>query len=135
MAKDEDLFWEEVKDVKPLKIKSKLIDITLKKPKPRPIARQLIQDEKNVLIESLSDEYIADGVELDDDSSYLRSGHSPDIIKRLKRGYWTIQGSIDLHGMISKEAKEYTKIMKTIDPDYDEEVLNEELKAIEEADC
>tara|TARA_B110000967_G_C18821445_1_gene528933 strand:- start:473 stop:1006 length:534 start_codon:yes stop_codon:yes gene_type:complete len=107
MAKDEDLFWEEVKDVKPLKIKSKLIDITLKKPKPRPIARQLIQDEKNVLIESLSDEYIADGVELDDDSSYLRSGHSPDIIKRLKRGYWTIQGSIDLHGMISKEAKEY----------------------------
>ena len=35
----------------------------------------------------------------------------------------------------SKEAKEYTKIMKTIDPDYDEEVLNEELKAIEEADC
>ena len=29
MAEDDDLFWEEVKDVKPLKIKSKLIDITL----------------------------------------------------------------------------------------------------------
>ena len=81
MAKDEDLFWEEVKDVKPLKIKSKLIDITLKKPKPRPIARQLIQDEKNVLIESLSDEYIADGVELDDDSS-IYEVVTPQILSR-----------------------------------------------------
>jgi DNA-nicking Smr family endonuclease len=107
MAEDDDLFWEEVKDVKPLKIKSELIDTAIKKPKPRPIAQQLIQDEKNALIDSLSDEYITNGVELDEDSSYLRNGHSPDIIKRLKRGYWTIQGSIDLHGMISKEAKDY----------------------------
>ena len=82
MAEDDDLFWEEVKDVKPLKIKSKLIDTAIKKPKPKPIAQQLIQDEKNALIDSLSDEYIANGIELDEDSSYLRNGHSPDIIKR-----------------------------------------------------
>ena len=55
MAEDDDLFWEEVKDVKPLKIKSELIDTAIKKPKPRPIAQQLIQDEKNALIDSLSD--------------------------------------------------------------------------------
>ena len=84
MAEDDNLFWEEVKDVKPLKIKSKLIDTVIKKPKPKPIAQQLIQDEKNALIDSLSDEYIANGVELDEDSYYLRNGHSPDIIKRLK---------------------------------------------------
>ena len=107
MVEDDDLFREEVKDVKPLKIKSKLIETAKKKPKPKPIAKQLIEDEKNVLIESLSDEYISDGIELNEDSSYLRNGHSPDIIKRLKRGYWTIQGSIDLHGMISQEAKSY----------------------------
>ena len=107
MAEDDDLFWEEVKDVKPLKVKSRLVDIAKKKPRPKPIAQQLIEDERNVLIESLSDEYISNRVELDGDSSYLRNGHSPDIIKRLKKGYWTIQGSIDLHGMISKEAKDY----------------------------
>ena len=107
MIEDDDLFREEVKDVKPLKVKSKLIDTAIKKPKPRPIARQFIQDEKKALIDSLSDEYVSNGFELDEDSSYLRNGHSPDIIKRLKRGYWTIQGSIDLHGMISKEAKDY----------------------------
>lgn len=107
MTKDDDLFWEEVKDVKPLKIKSKLIDTVIKKPKPRPIANKLIEDERNALIESLSDEYIASEVEFDEDSSYLRNGHSPDIIKKLKRGYWIIQGSIDLHGMVSKEAKDY----------------------------
>ena len=85
MAEDDDLFWEEVKDVKPLKVKSKLIDTAKKKPKPRPIAQQLIEDERNVLIESLSDEYISNSIELDEDSSYLRNGHSPDIIKRLKK--------------------------------------------------
>ena len=30
-----------------------------------------------------------------------------DMIKKLKKGYWVIQGSIDLHGMVSKEAKDY----------------------------
>ena len=55
----------------------------------------------------IRDRYIASEVELDEDSSYLRNGHSPDIIKKLKRGYWIIQGSIDLHGMVSKEAKDY----------------------------
>ena len=33
MAEDDDLFWEEVKDVKPLKIKSKLIDTQIVKTK------------------------------------------------------------------------------------------------------
>ena len=66
-----------------------------------------MQDEKNALIDSLSDEYINAGIELDEDSFYIREGHSPDIIKRLKRGYWAVQGSIDLHGMVTDEAKAY----------------------------
>ncbi|NQW35265.1 MAG: Smr/MutS family protein [Methylophilales bacterium] len=107
MTEDEDLFSKECKDVTPLKIKSKLVEIATKKPKPKPIAKQFMQDEKNALLDSLSDEYINAGIELDEDSFYIREGHSPDIIKRLKRGYWAVQGSIDLHGMVTDEAKAY----------------------------
>ena len=38
---------------------------------------------------------------------YLKKGHSPDILNKLKKGYWVTQKSIDLHGLISEEAKSY----------------------------
>tara|TARA_B110000091_G_scaffold168912_1_gene181127 strand:+ start:215 stop:748 length:534 start_codon:yes stop_codon:yes gene_type:complete len=102
---DKKLFQEAVKNVKPLKIKSKTIEVSVSKPKP--IAKKLIEDEKKVLLDSISDDYIYDNIESEDGLLYLRHGHSPDILNKLKKGYWVVQGSIDLHGMISKEAKSY----------------------------
>ena len=104
---EKDLFREAVKNVKPLKIKSKTIDTSSKKPKPKPIAKKSIDDERQVLLDALSDEYIFDDVESEEGLLFLRSGHSPEILKKLKKGYWVVQGSIDLHGMISQEAKSY----------------------------
>ena len=89
MANKDATFLDAVKDVNPLKVKSKTIHSTPTKPKPIP--RKFIEDESKALL----------------DNSFLRSGHSPDIIKRLKKGYWTVEGSIDLHGLVSEEAKEY----------------------------
>lgn len=107
MSKDdeENLFREAVKNVKPLKIKSQTIEKLSNKPKP--IAKNFLEDEKKVLIDSLSDNYILDDTESEDGLLFLRPGHSPDILKKLKKGYWVVQGSIDLHGMISEEAKSY----------------------------
>ena len=102
---DKKLFQEAVKNVKPLKIKSKTIEVSTSKPKP--IAKKLIEDEKRVLLDSISDEYIYDNIDSEDGLLYLRNGHSPDILNKLKKGYWVVQGSIDLHGMISQEAKSY----------------------------
>jgi len=104
---DENIFQEAVKNVKPLKIKSKTIEPASSKPKPKPIAKKFLEDEKKVLLDSLSDDYIYEDGELEDGLLFLRDGHSPDIIKKLKKGYWVVQGSIDLHGMISQEAKTY----------------------------
>ena len=104
---EENIFREAVKNVKPLKIKSKTIEIVNNKPKPKPIAKKTLEDEREVLIDSLSDDYIYEDGELEDGLLFIRSGHSPDIIKKLKKGYWVIQGSIDLHGMVSQEAKSY----------------------------
>ena len=104
---EENLFREEVRNVKPLKIKSKTVETANNKPKPKPIAKKTLEDEREVLIESLSDAYIYEDGELEGGLLFLRSGHSPDIIKKLKKGYWVVQGSIDLHGMVSQEAKSY----------------------------
>ncbi|MDC0183336.1 Smr/MutS family protein [Nitrosomonadales bacterium] len=104
---EKDLFREAVKNVKPLKIKSKTVDASSKKPKPKPIAKKSIDDEKQVLLDALSDDYIFEDVESEEGLLFLRSGHSPEILKKLKKGYWVVQGSIDLHGMISQEAKSY----------------------------
>tara|TARA_B100000795_G_scaffold204577_1_gene158178 strand:- start:554 stop:1093 length:540 start_codon:yes stop_codon:yes gene_type:complete len=104
---EENIFREAVKNVKPLKIKSQTIETASKQPKPKPIAKKFLEDERKVLLDSLSDDYIYEDVELEGGLLFLRAGHSPDIIKKLKKGYWVVQGSIDLHGMISQEAKSY----------------------------
>ena len=102
---EEEIFKQAVKDVKPLKIKSSTIEPQTKKPKP--IALKFIEDEKKAILDSLSDEYISHDIEYGEELLYLRQGHSPNILRKLKRGYWVIQASADLHGMISEEAKTY----------------------------
>jgi DNA-nicking Smr family endonuclease len=104
---DENLFRDAVKNVKPLKIKSKTFEEARSKPKPKPIAKKFLEDERKVLLDSISDDYIFEDMETEGGLLFLRSGHSPDILKKLKKGYWVVQGSIDLHGMISQEAKSY----------------------------
>jgi DNA-nicking Smr family endonuclease len=35
---------------------------------------------------------------------YLRAGHSPDLLRKLRRGEWRVQDEIDLHGLNRIEA-------------------------------
>ncbi|NYT85423.1 Smr/MutS family protein [Pollutimonas harenae] len=41
----------------------------------------------------------------DDDAHYLHPAHGPDIIKNLRRGKWSIDASVDLHGNTLDEAR------------------------------
>jgi DNA-nicking Smr family endonuclease len=76
--------------------------------KPKPIPKQFILDEQQALADSLSDHYIpAHELETGEELLYLRDGHSPDILSKLRRGHWVIQAAIDLHGLISDEARLY----------------------------
>ena len=81
---------------------------SLFKLKPKPIPLQFIRDEQQALVDSLSDHYIpAHEIETGEELLYLRDGHSPDILSKLRRGHWVIQAKIDLHGLISDEARLY----------------------------
>jgi DNA-nicking Smr family endonuclease len=103
-ADDITIFRDAVKDVTPFAAPP---EISFKL-KPKPIPLQFIRDEQQALVDSLSDHYIpAHEIETGEELLYLRDGHSPDILRKLRRGHWVIQAKIDLHGLVRDEARLY----------------------------
>ncbi len=99
------LFRDAVKDARPLDAEAR-VPISPKKPKPIP--QQFIRDERQALTDSLSDNYIpAHEHESGEELLYLRDGQSPSILSKLRRGHWVVQAQIDLHGLVSDEARMY----------------------------
>ena len=75
---------------------------------PKPIPLQFLRDERQALVDSLSDGYISPhDVETGEELLYLRDGQSPSVLSKLRRGFWVVQAQIDLHGLISDEARAY----------------------------
>jgi DNA-nicking Smr family endonuclease len=100
--KTEDLFLAAVKNARPLNTNR----IHHEPSKPKPIPQQFIRDEKQALRDSLSDGYIpAYELESGEELLYLREGQSPSVLSKLRRGHWVIQANLDLHGLISDEAR------------------------------
>jgi len=104
----EDIFQHAVKDARPLPDEVKHARLHHEPKKPKPVPKQFILDEQQALADSLSDHYIpAYELETGEELLYLREGHSPDILSKLRRGHWVVQAAIDLHGLISDEARLY----------------------------
>jgi DNA-nicking Smr family endonuclease len=78
-------------------------------PAPPPDPRQRIADEADTLLAS---KYGADpapthwevGQELEAEQTFLRKGLGSDVLGKLRRGHWSVQAEIDLHGHTSTEA-------------------------------
>ena len=76
-------------------------------PAPAPLPRQRELDERAALLESLSDEVDVESLLLTDDGlSFRRPGVGADVLTRLRRGEWTVQAQIDLHGLRRDEARD-----------------------------
>jgi DNA-nicking Smr family endonuclease len=74
--------------------------------RPKPIARQRRADERQVLVDALSDPWdweaaLSTGEEL----LYSRPGVPTAALRKLRRGGWVIQGELDLHGHTGNEAR------------------------------
>ena len=55
----------------------------------------------------MSDEVDIESLLLTDDGlSFHREGVGPDVVLRLRRGHWSLQGELDLHGMRRDEARD-----------------------------
>ncbi len=74
--------------------------------RPAPEPKQRLADEQAALREALSDEVDVETLLLTDDGlSFRRPGVAADVVSRLRRGQWSIQDHIDLHGHTRDEAR------------------------------
>ena len=90
--------------VVPLKDAGRVLSKT---PSPPPLPFQRWADDDAVLRESVSDEYGAEWLlESDESLSYRRAGLGEDVVRKLRRGHWTVSAQLDLHGMRVDEARE-----------------------------
>ena len=97
------LFARSVGRVHPLRDRQ-FAEIALPRPAPRPRQREL--DEQAALAESMSDEVNLESLLLTDDGlSFRRPGIGPDVVVKLRRGHWALQGQLDLHGCSRDEAR------------------------------
>ena len=103
-ASEKNLFIRAAGVVQPLPDKRRAL---LEKERPAPKVMQYQQDEKAVLLEAISDEFdVGTLLDVDDLLSFRRPGIGPDVTRKLRRGDWSIQRQLDLHGLRRDEARE-----------------------------
>jgi DNA-nicking Smr family endonuclease len=99
--RDEQLFREAMREVKPLRPSNAPPEV----PKPAPQARFTRLDQREVLRESLlppaDDTLLSTGDEL----LFKRPHLSDDVLLKLRRGYYAVDAEIDLHGLTGAQAK------------------------------
>ncbi|MES2415249.1 MAG: Smr/MutS family protein [Pseudomonadota bacterium] len=72
-----------------------------------PIAVQQQLDDIAVMHSAISDEFDVDTLlDTDEALSFRRPGMGPDVVRKLRRGGWSIQGQLDLHGLRREDARE-----------------------------
>lgn len=73
---------------------------------PAPVAHQRQKDDAAVLRDCLSDGFDASTLlDTDEALSFRRPGIGLDVVQKLRKGDWSIQREIDLHGLRSEEAR------------------------------
>jgi DNA-nicking Smr family endonuclease len=101
---EKDLFIRAAGKVQPMPDRRRVI---LKKEPPPPQPMQYQRDEQAVLIEAISDEFdVGTLLEVDENLSFRRPGIGIDVTRKLRRGDWSIQRQLDLHGLRRDEARE-----------------------------
>jgi DNA-nicking Smr family endonuclease len=101
---ERDLFIRAAGKVQPMPERRRVV---LKKDPPSPKPMQYQLDEQAVLIEAISDEFdVGTLLDVDENLSFRRPGIGIDVARKLRRGDWSIQRQIDLHGLRRDEARE-----------------------------
>ena len=100
---DDDLFAQEMRDVQPLRAASRHWPEPMR---TRPVPQQSLRDEARVLQELLQPADDELGLETGEELLFLRTGYPPRLLRQLRRGRFSIEDSIDLHGMTEATARE-----------------------------
>jgi DNA-nicking Smr family endonuclease len=101
---DEEEFRRATAGVEPL---AKPRRLPMPRARPAPVARQRQRDERAALAESLRGPVsVEDALDSGEELVFLRDGLSRQLLRKLRRGHWVVQDSLDLHGMNRGEAAE-----------------------------
>ncbi len=98
---DAELFREAVADARPLRGER----VVLAGPRPPPTPVQRLEDERAVMDELLDDPPLEVGCETGEELLFARPGLQHSVIRKLRRGAYSIEGQLDLHGMRVAEAR------------------------------
>ena len=102
---DEDLFRAEMagEGVVPLMVPARA---AMKKARPKPIPFKRIEDDLAIPGEMMRDTSGWDAdIENGDLITFKRTGLPTDVLRKLKRGQWIVQASLDLHGLTTDGAR------------------------------
>jgi len=97
-----DLFRQAMADVKPLRPSDRIEPDPLR---PAATARQRELDDQRVLQEMLSHGGLEEH-ETGEELLYLRSGYQTRLLRRLRRGHYSVADTIDLHHMDVSSARQ-----------------------------
>lgn len=101
---EKEMFSIAVGRVSPLPHKDRS-NLAKEQPPPIPVQQQL--DEQRVLRETMSDEWDTSSLlDTDEALSFRRSGIGPDVVRKLRKGDWSVQAQVDLHSLRTDEARE-----------------------------
>jgi DNA-nicking Smr family endonuclease len=98
---DSQLFREAVADARPLPQDS--VSVAPPAPPPRPLKR--IEDERQVIVDMLSDPPEGADIETGEELLFARPGLQNSVMRKLRRGHYTVEGQLDLHGLTAAEAR------------------------------
>lgn len=99
---DIELFRELIGPVRPL---AHAADAAPEAPKPAPVARQFALDEARVRDELLDHAFDPAEIEVGEEIHHLKNGVAPRVLKRLRRGHYSIRAELDLHQMTAAVAR------------------------------
>ena len=99
---DKSLFKEMMNEVRPLP--QDKVGPYRKKPPARPIKRQ--EEDNQVLKDMMSDPITLDDLETGEELLFSRPGIQTNVVRKLRRGQYSIEAELDLHRMTSNMARQ-----------------------------
>ncbi|MGE0081280.1 MAG: Smr/MutS family protein [Thiohalomonadaceae bacterium] len=96
-----ELFREAVADARPLK--DDRVPLAGRRPPPAPVRR--MEDERAVMRELLDDSPLASECETGEELLFARPGLQNSVLRKLRRGAYSVSGQLDLHGLRVAEAR------------------------------
>ena len=101
-TEDSELFRREAGNVRPMHHDK----ITLRRPPVKLIPRQLWPDRQHMPNDTLSNDSDSDALETSDEMLFVRPGMQHGLLRKLRRGQFSINGQLDLHGLTVPAARQ-----------------------------